>query len=121
MSFRNNLRDLRLAKGLTQQELSNALDGRISQSAIGLYESGARMPNNINSKLLADFFGVSVSYLLSDDTATEEELALFDAERMRNDKEYRTLFKLARRCSSEDLASVNAVLRTIAKRRNAGE
>ena len=46
---------------------------------------------------------------------------MFDVERMRSDSEYRTLFKLARNVSSEDLASVNAILKTIAKRRNPGE
>ena len=121
MSFKLNLRNLRLARGLTQQELSDALDGRISQSSIGLYESGARVPNSKSADLLARFFGVSVSALLADNDATDEELALFDTERMRSDKEYRTLFKLARHISSEDLAPVNAILKTIASRRASDE
>lgn len=121
MSFKQNLRNLRLARGLTQQELSDALDGKLSQSSIGLYETGSRVPNSKSAALLAGFFGVSVSALLADDDATDEELVIFDTERMRNDKEYRTLFKLARHISSEDLASVNAILKTIASRRNPGE
>lgn len=121
MSFKQNLYNLRTAKGLTQQELSDALGGEIAQSSIGLYESGKRVPNSKSAALLAQFFGVSVASLMADSDASDEELALFDVERMRTDREYKTLFKLARNISSEDLASVNAILKTIAKRRDTGE
>lgn len=117
MAFKDNLYNLRKSRGITQQELSDALNGEVSQSAIGLYESGRRTPNSVTAARLAKYFGVSVSALLADENATDEELAMFDVERMRSDKEYRTLFKLARNISSEDLASVNAILKTIAKRR----
>lgn len=121
MSFKQNLYNLRIAKKLTQQELSDALGGEIAQSSIGLYESGKRIPNSKNAAILAHFFGVSVASMMADNDASEEELALFDIERMRTDREYKTLFKLARNVSSEDLAPVNAILKTIAKRRESCE
>ena len=51
--FQNILKSLRVAKGLTQDELSKQLN--ISRSTIGMYEKGARAP---------DYFNVDTDYLL---------------------------------------------------------
>ncbi len=56
------LRELRKEKGLTMKELGEMLG--VSEATISLYESGKRTPNDELKKKLADFFKVSVDYLL---------------------------------------------------------
>lgn len=60
--FQNILKSLRVAKGLTQDELSKQLN--ISRSTIGMYEKGAREPDFETLKLIADYFNVDTDYLL---------------------------------------------------------
>lgn len=60
--FRNRLKELRESNNITQKELAAALD--MTPAAIGLYEQGRRLPDlNILLKI-ADYFNVSVDYLL---------------------------------------------------------
>lgn len=56
------LKKLRIEKQLSREELANAL--QISYWAIAKYETGERNPDNATLARLADFFGVSVDYLL---------------------------------------------------------
>lgn len=60
--FQNILKSLRVAKGLTQDELSKQLN--ISRSTIGMYEKGAREPDFETLELIADYFNVYTDYLL---------------------------------------------------------
>lgn len=54
--------ELRKEKGMTQEELAKALN--ITRSALSLYEIGKRDPDTETVKKLADFFGVSIDYLM---------------------------------------------------------
>ena len=63
------LRELRKQRGLSMRELGRELG--LSESAVSLYESGRRRPNHDLLCRLADYFGVSVDYLLC---RTEERL-----------------------------------------------
>lgn len=56
------LKKLREAKGLNQQGLAMALG--LSQSTISFYETGERKPDLEALIQLADFFGVSIDYLI---------------------------------------------------------
>lgn len=56
------IKRLREDKGLQQKDLAKKLD--VSPSAIGMYERDEREPNNDLLIKLADFFNVSVDYLL---------------------------------------------------------
>ena len=58
----NRLRELRKEKGLTQVELAKLLN--VSDRSVGFYETGERDPDTETLKLLADFFNVSIDYLL---------------------------------------------------------
>lgn len=60
--FQNILKSLRVAKGLTQDELSKQLN--ISRSTIGMYEKGAREPDFETLELIAYYFNVDTDYLL---------------------------------------------------------
>ncbi|WP_258088149.1 helix-turn-helix domain-containing protein [Weissella fangxianensis] len=58
----NRLKELRKAKGLTQHQLANELG--ISQQSYARYEKGDREPNIATLIKLADYFDVSVDYLI---------------------------------------------------------
>lgn len=62
MTFQNRLKQLREESNLTQLELAQKFN--ITSQTISQYERGIRTPdfNLLNS--IADFFGVSVDYLL---------------------------------------------------------
>lgn len=60
--FRTRLKQLREDAGYSQYSLSAAIG--VSQSAVGSWESGVRVPKFATLQKLADFFGVSVDYLL---------------------------------------------------------
>jgi transcriptional regulator with XRE-family HTH domain len=61
-SFGKRLRELRIKKGMTQQELGKRF--KASQSTIGMYERDEREPNFQLLQEIADFFEVSIDYLL---------------------------------------------------------
>ncbi len=60
--FRENLRELRIASGLTQREVAEKLG--ISQPSYIRYEIGTAEPTLENLGKLADLFDVSVDSLL---------------------------------------------------------
>jgi len=61
-TFGSRLRELRMKKGLRQEDL--ALKFKLSKSAIGMYERDEREPSIELIHKFADFFNVSVDYLL---------------------------------------------------------
>ena len=56
------LKMLRMEKQMTQNELAQATG--LSQSAIGYWENGQRIPNALAVIALAKFFHVSIDYLI---------------------------------------------------------
>lgn len=58
----NRLRELRADRGYKQIDIANIL--KISREAYSLYESGRRQINPESMCMLADFYSVSVDYLL---------------------------------------------------------
>lgn len=58
----NRIKLLREELGLKQDELAKKIS--VSPSAIGMYERNLREPNNELTLKFADFFNVSVDYLL---------------------------------------------------------
>ena len=60
--MRNNLKLLRKQRGLTQLQLQLATG--IEQSLISKFESGQRSPPTDTLLVLADFYGVSIDYIL---------------------------------------------------------
>ncbi|ACJ81635.1 MULTISPECIES: helix-turn-helix domain-containing protein [Bacillus cereus group] len=72
MAFSKKLKELREGKGLSQEEL--ALKLNIPRSSITHYEnSDDRLPRKSRLLEIADFFNVSVDFLLSD---SKEEIQL---------------------------------------------
>ena len=66
MKFEEKLVRLRKEKGLSQLKVSERLG--VSRQAISRWEVGAAMPSTENLKRLSDLYGVSVDYLLHDDS-----------------------------------------------------
>ena len=86
-NFQNILKSLRKSQGLTQDELSKRL--QISRSAIGMYEKGSREPDFETLELIADFFDVTIDYLvgrtsISSNTALLDQIACAYGEAVRN-------------------------------------
>ncbi len=59
------LRELRLKRGMTQTQVGDLIG--VSCVTIGRYEAGEREPSNAKIAALADYFGVSVDYLMGHD------------------------------------------------------
>lgn len=93
--FKDRLRQLRIERNLTQAEIAKAIG--VSPATIGNYEQGTREPrNNEMWKKLADYFGVSVDYLMDKETnyipLNQRVLNIDDAESSNRDtfKQFRT-------------------------------
>nr|DAY35134.1 MAG TPA: Repressor protein CI [Caudoviricetes sp.] len=78
----NRLKDLRQNKKLTQQELANEMG--ITKRTYIYWEKGDRQIKPEKAQQLADFFGVSVGYLLgyNDEVMTFESGREFENKRM---------------------------------------
>lgn len=64
MYYSETIKRMRKERGLTQQELADALG--VSRSAIGMYESGTREPNFEMCEALADFFNCRLSDIIEE-------------------------------------------------------
>ena len=65
-TFSDRLKELRKAKGVTQKQMADLLG--ITERNYQRYEYGLVDPTASNVTKLADFFGVSVDYLLGRDS-----------------------------------------------------
>ena len=63
MEFNEKLQELRKQKGLTQEELAEAI--YVSRTAVSKWESGRGYPNIDSLKAIARFFSVTIDELLS--------------------------------------------------------
>lgn len=100
-AFATVFRSLRLEKGLTQEQLSEAL--HITKQAVSHYERGTRTPKNQEMyEAIADFFNVDMNYLTGHQARTTQILT---------DDELRLINSY--RSASEDLRkAAQAVLNT---------
>lgn len=64
MEFSDRLKSLRETKGVSQQDLANAI--YVSRSAIAKWENGLGMPNKESQKSLCEYFKISIDELVSD-------------------------------------------------------
>ena len=60
--MQNNLRKLRKEKGLSQ--IAVQMQTGIEQALISKYENGERVPSTETLMQLADFYGVSMDYIM---------------------------------------------------------
>lgn len=67
--LKDNILHLRKMKGMSQEELANELD--VSRQTLSKWETGESVPDLEKSKMIADFFGVSLDALASYDQDKE--------------------------------------------------
>lgn len=65
MKFNERLKSLRQSRSLTQAQVSQIAG--LSRSAIASYETGTREPDFDTIKLFADYYHVTVDYILVSD------------------------------------------------------
>lgn len=65
VTFGQRLKELRKSKRLTQQQLADIFF--LNKSSISRYENGSQLPENEQLQKLADYFEVSIDYLLGRD------------------------------------------------------
>lgn len=96
--FHFRIRELRVSRKLSQQELADLL--KISKSSVNMYERGEREPGLDLIEAIADFFNVDLDYLMGksdnpqkylisstkDATLTTDETKLLDLYRNFNDE-----------------------------------
>ena len=58
----NRIKELRLERGLSQRELAKVLD--IKQANISRWEAAKVIPNVLDAWVMAEYFGVSIDYLV---------------------------------------------------------
>ena len=89
----NNLKKLRLEKGLSQQALADKLE--ISQQSVYKYENQITEPNIDMLKHIADFFDVSIDYLTGNSSCAhkieEVQETELNAEELSLIQKYRSL------------------------------
>ena len=71
MSLSKNIKELRLKRGWTQEELSKKLG--ITNKMISFYELGTREPSRKTLLSLAEIFGVSVENLISEEGPSRKD------------------------------------------------
>lgn len=76
-TFGSRLRSLRSQRGLTQKDFSKLL--QLSESAIGMYERDQREPSLELVRRMADFFEVSIDYILGRDHYVSEGRSRYSA------------------------------------------
>lgn len=109
MDFKTVLKNLRVARGLTQSELATRLG--LQRSRISMYELGQREPDFETIEAIADFFNVDVDYLLgrTDKTTVLPESYYLNAsardlaEYAHKDPRYGVAFDAVKNVPPEDL------------------
>lgn len=71
-----NIKDIRIRKNLTQADVANALG--VSSVVYSRYESGTRQPSIDTIVQLADFFCVTVDYLLGRQDVEDSTLSAYE-------------------------------------------
>ena len=61
---KNKIKELRISKNLTQQQLADEL--HVTKQAISKWEKGKSVPDITSIELISSFFGVSTDYLIND-------------------------------------------------------
>lgn len=116
---KNRIKELRLKRNKTQKEVGEAIG--LTDRAIAHYENGIREPKLETWQKLADFFGVSVSYLLGyRDSPNNNFDDIFLEETPYDIKEWNSLFdtnatKISTSLSTEQESNVVNSLETYKK------
>lgn len=115
----DKVKELRKQNNITQQELAKAIN--LSQSTIGMMEKGKQGASRKTLLKLADFFGVTVDFLLSEtEEQTDKNFNLSIKEQEKIDKEAQKILdemslafsKNKETLSEEDYFAIENALKT---------
>lgn len=91
MTFQERLVSLRNSRCLTQPQLSTALECAVG--TISNWECGKTIPNAEQLRLIADFFGVSVDFLLDREEFSDPDIRSIQRAMMGMDQKKRNDMK----------------------------
>lgn len=97
MRFGDRLNSLRMERKISQAELAKAL--KVSKGTIGNYEASIRFPKREMLEAIADYFNVSMDYLMGYDNSIPEY-----------DLEERLIIKHYREASERDKTIIKQIL-----------
>lgn len=114
--FKTVFKQLRMAKGMTQGELADALG--ITRSRLSMYELGQREPDLETLEMIADYFNVDIDYLMgrtNKTTMIPESYYMDDdarelAEFLHKNPKYRILFDASRKVKAKDIDFVRQMI-----------
>lgn len=124
MDFGTRLKNLRNNKDLTQQDLANLMG--VGRATIAGYETKGKQPDFEKIKWLANFFNVSIDWLLGNSNAIspstthhilssvseDSELLDFTKELMERES-MQLLFKQAKPLSDSDIGKIIKIIKAI--------
>ena len=97
------LKELRKSKGISLKELGNVIG--VAESTMSLYENGKREPDYETLLKIAEYFGVTVDYLLrgkEEERMPEELIILNRSAKKMSPEKIKKLLELARVMFKED-------------------
>lgn len=109
--FNEILISLRKNSGLTQAEFAKRIG--VSRSAVGNYEKGVRRPDFEITEAIADYFNVSLGYLLGRDESDKELYNRYRKKLFMKEKEKKIL-ELYRQLNTEGQKKVQAYMEDLA-------
>ena len=110
MNFGTRLKQLRIEKGLSQEELIKKAKLMISRNALSGYENNLVKPPVENAIVLAEFFDVSLNYLYGlSNSKREENQELVDSLGL-SDKSIDALKKIVKKNDEDSLYIINEII-----------
>lgn len=111
------INDLRKKSGLSQKEFAGLFN--VHQTAVSQWETGKTTPDKETLIKIADYFGVSIDYLLGNTEQKEKPLVNEDEElteyldELKNRPEMKMLFSLAKGATKEDVEKAVKIIETL--------
>ena len=119
------LKSLRKNMQLTGEEFGVKMN--VSKPTVSLWESDKRTPNAEMLQKIANFFDVSVDYLLIGNPNTKNDSYYYDtevaeiAEQIKNDPELRILLDAKRNLSKQDMKAIINITKSLLQRERGDE
>lgn len=111
------INDLRKNSGLSQKEFADLFN--VHQTAVSQWETGKTTPDKETLIKIANYFGVSIDYLLGNTEQKEKPLVNEDEElteyldELKNRPEMKMLFSLAKGATKEDVEKAVKIIETL--------
>ena len=121
----SRLKSLRKNMQLTGEEFGVKMN--VSKPTVSLWESDKRTPNAEMLQKIANFFDVSVDYLLIGKPNTTNDSYYYDtevaeiAEQIKNDPELRILLDAKRNLSKQDMKAIINITKSLLQRERGDE